>query len=114
MFVESRLASLASWLDGDSGRELGPAQAGALVLARLVEILPFEDANGRISRLAASHVMVARRRAPAGTGRGGPRAPSRAPAERAFQFDTEPLVGLLQEASERALDVMLQALEREL
>jgi hypothetical protein len=30
---------------------------------------------------------------------------------RAFQLETEPLAALLQEASERALDVMIQTLE---
>jgi hypothetical protein len=111
MFVESRLVSLFGWLEGDSGRELRPPQAGALVLARLLEILPFEDQNGRVARLATSHVMV----------RGGAGAPVLVGADRerleaalaqAFRLETEPLAALLQEASERALDVMLQALER--
>ena len=39
-------------------RDLTPDQAAAVALARLVEILPFDDANGRVSRLAASHLMV--------------------------------------------------------
>lgn len=111
MFVESRLASLVGWLNGDSGRELGPPQAGALVIARLLEILPFEDQNGRLSRLAASHVMVrAGARRPLLVGADRPRL--EAALAHAFKLETEPLVALLQEASERALDVMLQALER--
>lgn len=107
--IRERLESLAEWLESDSGRELSPARQGALVLARLVEILPFDDANGRVSRLAASHLMV----------RGGVRPPVLVGADRprleqclqaAFQLSTEALVALLDEASERALDVAIQAL----
>ena len=108
-FVGSRLALLEEWLNGDSGRELKPAQQGALVMARIVEVLPFEDGNGRVARLAASHVMV----------RGGMRPPILRAGDsgrledalqRAFRFETEPLCALLEEASERALDVMIEAL----
>jgi Fic family protein len=109
-FIARRLAVLEQWLEADSGRALKPAEQGALALARIVEILPFEDGNGRVARLAASHLMV----------RGGLRPPIlvrgdaprlRAALGAAFRFETEPLVRLLEEASERAIDVMIQALE---
>jgi Fic/DOC family protein len=107
--IRERLESLAHWVESDSGLELSPAGRGALALARLVEILPFDDANGRVSRLAASHLMI----------RAGSRLPILVGADRprlvqclqaAFQLSTEPLVVLLDEASERALDVAIQAL----
>ncbi len=107
--VLSRLATLAEWLEVAGLRDLSPAQAAAVALARLVEILPFDDANGRVSRLAASHMMV----------RGGLRPPIlvsgdaprlRAALEAAFRLETEPLTALLGEASGRALDVMIQSL----
>jgi Fic family protein len=107
--VESRLATLGEWLETAGRRDLKPEQAAAVALARVVEILPFDDANGRVSRLAASHVMV----------RGGLRPPVlvagdasrlRASLEAAFRLETEPLVALLAEASGRALDVMIQSL----
>lgn len=107
--IRERLEFLAQWLEGDSGQELPPGRQGALVLARLVEILPFEDANGRVSRLAASHLMV----------RSGARPSILVGADRprleqclqaAFRLSTEGLVALLEEASERALDVAIQAL----
>jgi hypothetical protein len=107
--IESRLDSLADWLEVAGRRDLAPDQAAAVALARLVEILPFDDANGRVSRLAASHVMV----------RGGMRPPIlvagdaerlRGAIESAFRLETEPLVALLAEASGRALDVMIQSL----
>lgn len=108
-FVESRLATLEEWLETAGSRDLKPDQAAAVALARLVEILPFDDANGRVSRLAASHLMV----------RGGMRPPIlaagdaarlRASLEAAFRLETEPLVALLIEASGRAADVMIQSL----
>lgn len=107
--IRERLESLADWIESDSGLELSPARQGALVLARLIEILPFADANGRVSRLAASHLMM----------RAGARPPILVGADRprlvqclqaAFQLSTEALVALLDEASERALDVAIQAL----
>lgn len=110
VFIESRLGILGQWMTGESSRELKPPQAAALVLARLVEIRPFADGNGRVSRLAASHTMV----------RGGLRPPILVGGDRprleaclraAFRLDTEPLAALLQEASERCLDVMIQSLE---
>jgi len=107
--VEGRLATLAEWLEVAGPRDLTPDQVAAVALARLVEILPFDDANGRVSRLAASHLMV----------RGGMRPPIlvagdaprlRAVLESAFRLETEPLVALLAEASGRAVDVMIQSL----
>jgi hypothetical protein len=109
-FIEGRLGNLEQWMAGESARDLKPAQAGALVLARVVEIRPFAFGNGRVSRLAASHMMV----------RGGLRPPILVGGDRsrlevclraAFRLDTEPLTALLQEASERCLDVMIQTLE---
>lgn len=107
--IEERLATLADWIEVAGARDLKPDQAAAVALARVVEILPFDDGNGRVSRLAASHVMV----------RGGMRPPIlvsgdaprlREALEGAFRLETEPLVSLLVEASGRALDVMIQSL----
>jgi hypothetical protein len=109
-FVAGRLKILEDWLGVESSRELKPAQAGALVLARLLEILPFDEANGRVSRLAASHLMVrAGGRPPILVGADAPRLAQA--VEAAFQLATEPLATLLDEASERVLDVMIQTLE---
>jgi len=110
-FVESRLATLEQWLAAESARELAPGPAGALVLARVVEVLPFDDGNGRVARLAASHVMVrAGGRPPVLTG--ADRARLEEALRAAFALHTEPLARVLDEASERALDVMLAALTR--
>jgi Fic family protein len=109
--IQSRLALLESWLGARSGQDLGPEQAAALAMARIVEVLPFDDGNGRVARLAASHLMV----------RGGRRPPILVSADRprldealrsALRLETEALTTLLDEASARALDVMIQALEK--
>jgi hypothetical protein len=107
--IEERLGNLVDWIETAATRDLAPDQAAAVALARFVEILPFEDANGRVSRLVASHLMV----------RGGMRPPIlvagdaprlRAAIESAFRLETGPLVALLVEASGRVLDVMIQSL----
>lgn len=109
-FIEGRLAILEQWLSAESRRQLKPAQAGALVLARIMEILPFDEGNGRVARLAGSHLMVqAGARPPILVG--GDAARLRETTAAAFQLHTEPLTALLDEASERVLDVMIRALE---
>ena len=80
-------------------------------MARIVEVLPFDDGNGRVARLAASHLMVrGGRRPPILVAGDGPRLV--AALQAAFRLETEPLATLLDEASERAVDVMIQALEK--
>ena len=109
-FVESRLALLEDWLATHSGRALSPPQLGALVLARVLEVLPFEAGNGRVARLAASHAVLA-----AGGRRpiliGGDRERLEASLQAAFRLEMGSLTALLQEASARSLDVMIQTLE---
>jgi len=111
-FVEMRLGLLEHWFGAEGTRELKAPQQGALALARLVEILPFDEGNGRVARLAASHLMVrAGSRPPILVGADAPRL--EAALQQAFQLVTEPLSRLLEEASERCLDVMIQTLERQ-
>ena len=111
-FIASRLAILESWLGADSARELKPAQQGALVLARIVEILPFERSNGMVARLAASHVMVgAGSRPPILVGSDAGRL--REALGAAYQLQTEPLARLLEDAAERGLDVLIARLASE-
>ena len=75
-----------------------------------MEILPFERGNGRVARLAASHLMVqGGARPPILVGTDRPRLDEALQA--AFQLQTEPLAALLDEASERVLDVMIRTLE---
>jgi Fic family protein len=108
-FVSSRLENLEHWLQVESSRELQPPRLGALAMARIVEILPFADGNGRVARLAASHLMArAGSRVPILVAADEPRL--RQALQAAFQLHTEPLAALLEEASERSLDAMIRAL----
>jgi hypothetical protein len=109
--VVDRLGELALWLAAEGGVALGPAPRAALALARIVEIRPFADANGRVARLAASHLMAQAGLAPPILVRGdAPRLEAALAA--AFRLETGPLVELVDEASGRALAVLTQALER--
>jgi hypothetical protein len=109
--IEDRLATLEEWLNAPGSQGLPAVRAAGLAYARIVEVAPFDDGNGRVARLAASHLMV----------RGGLRPPILVGADgpfllaalrAAFRLETEPLVSLLEDASARALDVMIQALEK--
>lgn len=109
--IESRIGLLETWLASRSGGDLRPEQAAALAMARIVEVLPFDDGNGRVARLAASHLMIrGGRRPPILVAADGPRLVDALQA--AFRLETELLGTLLEEASDRALDVMIQALEK--
>jgi hypothetical protein len=111
-FIASRLAITEEWLGTDSARELKPAQQGAIALARIVEILPFDRANGMVARLAASHLMVrAGARRPILAGEDAARLAEALTA--AYQLQTEPLARLLEDGAERALDVLIAALSAE-
>jgi hypothetical protein len=110
-FIEERLASLAEWLEAKGVATLAPEQKSAVALARIVEIRPFDEANGRVARLAAAHVLRrAGQKPPILVGGDGPRL--QAALEAAHRLETGPLVELVREASGRALDVMIQSLER--
>ena len=74
-----------------------------------MEILPFDRSNGMVARLAASHLMVrAGARRPILVGADSPRLGEALHA--AFQLQTEPLARLLDDAAERALDVLIAEL----
>jgi hypothetical protein len=110
-FIASRLDDLVHWLDAEGSAGLRPEEMAAVALARVVEVRPFADANGRVSRLLAAHVM-ARAGLPPPILVGGDAERLRAALQAAFRLETAPLVDLVREASGRALDVMSQALER--
>ncbi len=105
--IPGRVAILEEWMAAPSARELKASQQGALALARVIEMMPFDDGNGRVARLAAAHVMVrAGARPPILVAEDGARLAHALQA--AFQLHTEPLSALLDEAAERALDVLIR------
>jgi hypothetical protein len=110
-FIEDRLASLVEWLEARGVEDLAAEEKASVALARIVEIRPFDEANGRVARLAAAHVM--RRAGPcAADPRRRRRPAAQAALEAAHRLETGPLVELVREASGRALDVRIQSLER--
>jgi hypothetical protein len=110
-FIETRLRDLAQWLDAPAAGEIQPSRLGAVAMARFLEIHPFPDGNGRVARILASHVVVrAGGRPPILVKADGPLL--RAALLAAFRLETEPLAFLLEEASGRSLDVMIQCLAR--
>jgi Fic family protein len=109
-FVPAKLANLLEWLDAESGRSMFPAERMALWFPRFVEISPFEHGNFRTAHLFASyfarvsgypHVALRFDEAEA----------IRSDVERAFLFDTGPLVQRFSDALGRGLDVVERALE---
>ena len=109
-FIAGRLDIFEQWMNAPSAAELTASQQGALALARVVEVKPFDDGNGRVARLAASHLMVkAGARPPILVA--GDAARLEQALRAAFQLHTEPLAALLDEAAERALDVLIRAAE---
>ena len=110
-FIAGRLAILEQWMSAPSAAELTASQQGALALARVIEVKPFQDGNGRVARLAAAHLMVrAGARPPILHSADAPRLEQALQA--AFQLHTEPLSALLEEAAERALDLLIRDAER--
>ena len=110
-FIPDRLTSLFDWLAAAGSDELRPEQKAAVTLARIVEIRPFDDANGRVARLAAAHLLEREGLGPPILV-AGDAARLRAALQAAFRLATGPLVELVLEASSRPLDVMIQSIER--
>lgn len=110
-FVADRVGRLHEWLVTDSGRELQPSAAGALVLARLMEIQPFEDWNTSVALMAARQAM----RRGGGLGmvlREEDRASLRNAVPQAQAFETRPLAVVLEKGALRALELAVAELER--
>jgi hypothetical protein len=110
-FIASRLAIFEQWMNAPSAAELTASQQGALALARVVEVKPFDDGNGRVARLAASHLMVRAGARPPILDSGDAARLEKA-LQAAFQLHTEPLAALLEEGAERALDVLIREAQR--
>jgi hypothetical protein len=111
-FVRAKLLNLLEWLASESCRSMFPAERMALWFARFVEIAPFERGNFRTAHLFASHFAVADGFPPV-TLRLAEAEAIRSDVERAFRFDTLPLVERFSEAIARALAVLEAASSQE-
>lgn len=106
-FIESRLQNLLDWLHGDSGRGMFPAERMALWFPRFLEIAPFDRGNFRTAHLFLSFFSCADGYPPVSL-RFEEAEAVRGEVERAFLFDTGPLV----ERFSSALSRSIEALER--
>lgn len=104
-FVPAKLQNLLEWLEAESGRSMFPAERMALWFPRFVEISPFEHGNFRTAHLFASFFARAAGY-PYVTFRFEEAEAIRSDVERAFRFDTGPLVQRFSDALARALDVI--------
>lgn len=104
-FIESRLQNLVDWLHGDSGRGMFPAERMALWFPRFLEIAPFERGNFRTAHLFLSFFSCADGYPPVSL-KFEEAEVVRGEVERAFLFDTGPLVQRFSSALGRAIEAL--------
>ena len=107
-FIESRLQNLLDWLHGESGRGMFPAERMALWFPRFLEIAPFERGNFRTAHLFLSFFSFADGYPPV-TLKLEEAEAVRGEVERAFLFDTGPLVSRFSAALARAIESLERA-----
>jgi hypothetical protein len=107
-FIESRLQNLLDWLHGESGRGMFPAERMALWFPRFLEIAPFERGNFRTAHLFLSFFSCADGYPPVSLKLEEAEA-VRGELERAFLFDTGPLVQRFSSALARAMEALERA-----
>ena len=107
-FIESRLRNLLDWLHGDSGRGMFPAERMALWFPRFLEIAPFDRGNFRTAHLFLSYFSCADGYPPVSL-KFEEAEEVRGEVERAFLFDTGPLVERFSAAISRALEALEKA-----
>jgi hypothetical protein len=104
-FIESRLQNLLDWLHGESGRKMFPAERMALWFPRFLEIAPFDRGNFRTAHLFLSFFSRADGYPPVSLTFEEAEA-VRGEVERAFLFDTGPLVERFSTALSRAMEAI--------
>jgi len=95
------------WYSAESFAELHPVEQASIVLLRLIEIQPFENANER-SALTAASLFTLRRELPPINISPEMETTFRAALAEGLQMNTKPMVELIAEALERT---MIEALE---
>ncbi len=109
-FIESRLQNLLDWLNGESGRGMFPAERMALWFPRFLEIAPFERGNFRTAHLFLSFFSCSDGYPPVSLTFEEAEA-LRGEVERAFLFDTGPLVQRFSSALSRGIEALEKAEE---
>src|SRR6266849_4580142 len=94
------------WYTAESFAELNPLEQASIVLLRLIEIQPFEDANERTALVAAS-LFTLRSELPPIIIKPELDSTYRNARDEGMQMNTKPMVELVAEAVERSLSEMI-------
>ena len=100
------LESACRWYTAESFAELNPLEQASIVLLRLIEIQPFEQANERTSLVAAS-LFTLRSELPPIIIKPEMDSAYRTARDEGMQMNTKPMVELVAEAVERSLSEMI-------
>ncbi len=101
------LESACRWYTAESFAELNPLEQASIVLLRLMEIQPFEEANERTALVAAS-LFTLRSELPPIIIKPEMDSAYRNARDEGMQMNTKPMVELVAEAVERSLSEMIE------
>jgi len=105
--LDRAIESACLWFTAESFDELNPVEQASIVYFRLIEIQPFEQANGRGSLVAAS-LFTLRAGLPPIIIRPEHSNAFRAALEEGVRMNTRPMVELIAEATHRTLAEMIE------
>ena len=101
------LESACRWYTAESFAELNPLEQASIVLLRLIEIQPFEEANERTALVAAS-LFTLRSELPPIIIKPEMDSAYRNARDEGMEMNTKPMVELVAEAVERSLSEMIE------
>ena len=101
------LESACRWYTAESFAELNPLEQASIVLLRLIELQPFEEANERTALVAAS-LFTLRSELPPIIIKPEMDSAYRKARDEGMQMNTKPMVELVAEAVERSLSEMIE------
>lgn len=90
------------WFQSESFAEMHEVEKSALMLIKLMDVQPFEEANGKISRLFSNFFLLKAGYPPAiiPASQANPYALA---IQRSLAFDTQPIIDLIAEGADRSL-----------
>jgi len=98
---------MCQWTQADSFLELHPVEQSAIVHLRVIEVQPFESANNRTARVAASFFLMRAGLPPLIVEPGLERI-YEAALDEAIRLNTRPMVELVAEATEGTLSNLIR------
>lgn len=90
------------WFQSESFAQMHEVEKSALMLIKLLDVQPFDDANGRTLRLFSNFFLLKAGYAPAVIPANQASEYSLA-VQRALRFDTQPIIDLIADATDRSL-----------